>query len=257
MVQEVRLIHGQPRIARLKKELSKSFAMKDLGPAKQILGMKISRDRRNGKIWLSQEKYIEKVLERFKMSKAKAVSTPLAGHFNLSSKHCPTSEEEKEAMKNVPYASAVGSLMYAMVCTRPDIAHAFGVVSRFLSNPGKEHWVAVKWILCYLRGTSRVCLCFDNGKAMLDGYTDANMAGDVDSRKSTSGYMMTFAGAAVSWQSRLQKCVALLTTEAEYIAMTEDCKEVIWLKKFLQELGIKQESCWSSTKCIRMTMAPT
>ncbi|CAN0919975.1 Retrovirus-related Pol polyprotein from transposon TNT 1-94 [Linum grandiflorum] len=102
-------------------------------------------------------------------------------------------------MKNVPYASAVGSLMYAMVCTRPDIAHAFGVVSRFLSNPGKEHWVAVKWILCYLRG------------------------------------------AAVSWQSRLQKCVALLTTEAEYIAMTEDCKEVIWLKKFLQELGIKQE----------------
>ncbi|CAN0846213.1 Retrovirus-related Pol polyprotein from transposon TNT 1-94 [Linum grandiflorum] len=228
-------------IARLKEELSKSFAMKDLGPAKQILGMKISRDRRNGKIWLSQEKYIERVLERFKMSKAKTVSTPLAGHFNLSSKHCPTSEEDKEEMKNVPYASAVGSLMYAMVCTRPDIAHAVGVVSRFLSNPGKEHWAAVKWILRYLRGTSRVCLCFGNGKAMLEGYTDANMAGDVDSRKSTSGYMMTFAGAAVSWQSRLQKCVALSTTEAEYIAVTEACKEVLWLKKFLQELGIKQE----------------
>ncbi|CAL1379209.1 unnamed protein product [Linum trigynum] len=134
-------------IDRLKKELSKSFAMKDLGPAKQILGMRISRDRRNGKIWLSQERYIERVLERFNMSKAKAVSTPLGGHFKLSVKHCPTSDEEKEAMKNVPYASVVGSLMYVMVCTRPDIAHAVGIVSRFLSNPGKEHWRAVKWIL--------------------------------------------------------------------------------------------------------------
>ncbi|CAL1383495.1 unnamed protein product [Linum trigynum] len=228
-------------IDRLKKELSKSFAMKDLGPAKQILGMRISRDRRNGKIRLSQERYIERVLERFNMSKAKAVSTPLGGHLKLSVKHCPTSDEEKEAMKNVPYASIVGSLMYAMVCTRPDIAHAVGIVSRFLSNPGKEHWRAVKWILRYLRGTSRVCLCFGNGKTILDGYTDANMAGDVDSRKSTSGYMMTFAGAAVSWQSKLQKCVALSTTEAEYIAVTEACKEMLWLKKFLQELGIKQE----------------
>ncbi|CAL1413510.1 unnamed protein product [Linum trigynum] len=85
--------------------------MKDLGQAKRILGMRISRDRRNGKIWLSQERYIERVLERFNVSKAKAVSTLLGGHFILSSKHCPTSEEEKEAMKNVPYASAVGSLM--------------------------------------------------------------------------------------------------------------------------------------------------
>ncbi|CAL1393260.1 unnamed protein product [Linum trigynum] len=215
--------------------------MKDLGPAKQILGMRISRDRRNGNFWLSQERYIERVLERFNMSKAKAVSTPLGGHFKLSLKHCPTSEEEKVAMKNVPYASAVGSLMYAMVCTRLDIAHAVGIVSRFLSNPWKEHWRAVKWILRYLRGTSRVCLCFSNDKTILDGYTDANRAGDVDSRKPTSRYMMTFAGAAVSWQSKLQKCVALSTTEVEYIVVMDACKEMLWLKKFLQELGIKQK----------------
>ena len=187
------------KIDRLKKELSKSFAMKDLGPARQILGMKISRDRQNGKLWLSQEKYIEKVLNRFNMSKAKEVSTPLAGHFKLNIKQCPTSEKDKEDMKKVPYASAVGSLMYAMVCTRPDIAHAVGVVSRYLSNPGKEHWNAVKWILRYLKGTSRLCLCFDNGKTMLDGYTDADMAGDLDNRKSTFGYLMIFAGGAVSW----------------------------------------------------------
>ena len=90
-----------------------------------------------------------------------------------------------------------------MVCIRPDIAHAVGVVSRFLSNPGKEHWAAVKWILRYLRGTSKVCLCFGDGKPMLDGFTDSDMAGDVDSRKSTSGYLMTFAGGAVAWQSKL------------------------------------------------------
>lgn len=101
-------------------------------------------------------------------------------------------------MKNVPYASAVGSLMYAMVCTKSDIAHVVGVVSWFLSNSGKEHWNAVKWILRYLEGTSRVCLSFGDGKPVLDGYTDADMGGDVDSRKSTSGYLMTFVEAAVS-----------------------------------------------------------
>jgi len=108
-------------------------------------------------------------------------------------------------MQKIPYSFAVGSLMYAMVCTRLDIAHAVGIVSRFLANPGKEHWKAMKWILMYLKGTSRVCLCLGSGKLVLNGYTNAYMAGDVDSRKSTSCYMMTFLGGAVSWQSRLQK----------------------------------------------------
>ena len=199
------LIIGQDitNIKDLKKETNKTFAMKDLGAAKKFFGMRILRDRKNKKLWLSQEKYIEKVLERFNMGSSKPVSTPLAGHFKLSSKQCPTSEKDKEDMKKVPYASAVGSLMYAMVCTRPDIAHAVGLVSRFLSNPGKKHWQAVKWILRYLRGTSKICLRFGDDKPVLCGYTDADMAGDVDTRKSTSGYMMTFAGGAVSWQSKL------------------------------------------------------
>ena len=96
-------------------------------------------------------------------------------------------------MQHVPYASAVGSLMYAMVCTRPDIAHVVSVVSRFLSNPGIEHWKVVKWILRYLRGTSNLKLCFRIGKLVLCGYTNSDMARDVDSRKSTSGYLITFA----------------------------------------------------------------
>ena len=229
------------RINNLKKELSKSFAMKDLGPAKQILGLKIARDRVANKIWLSQEKYIEKVLQRFSMNGAKAVSCPLANHFQLSTKQCPSTDAEKTEMESIPYASAVGSLMYAMVCTRPDIAHAVGVVSRFLSNPGKEHWAAVKWILRYLRGTSKFCLCFGDSNPVLVGYTDADMAGDVDTRRSTSGYLITFSGGAVSWQSRLQKCVALSTTEAEFIVATEASKELLWMKKFLSELGFQQE----------------
>ena len=228
------------RIQNLKGELSKSFAMKDLGPAKQILGIRITRDRKCKKLWLSQEKYIEKVLQRFNMAKAKAVSTPLPTSLKLSVKQSPN-EQEEEYLQKVPYASAVGSLMYAMVCTRPDLAHAVGVVSRFLSNPGKEHWNAVKWILRYLQGTSSLKLCFGTEKPILCGYTDSDMAGDVDSRRSTSGYLVTFAGGAVSWQSRLQKCIALSTTEAEFIAATEACKELLWMKKFLNELGFTQK----------------
>ncbi|PKI73919.1 hypothetical protein CRG98_005683 [Punica granatum] len=222
--------HDMSKIAYLNKELNKSFAMKDLGPAKQILGMHISRDRSSGKLWLSQKKYIEKILDPFNMGNAKPVSSPLVSHFKLSSKQYPTSEKEKEEMKKVLYSSTVGSLMYAMVCTRPNIAHSVGV-----------HWNAVKWILRYLRGTSKVCLHFGTDKPELVGYTNTDIAGDIDSRKSTSGYLMTFAGGAISWQSKLQKCIALSTTEAEYIAVTEGCKEMLWLQKFLQELSLKQE----------------
>ncbi|KAJ4724838.1 Retrovirus-related Pol polyprotein from transposon TNT 1-94 [Melia azedarach] len=187
----------------LKKQLSKSFAMKDLGPAKQIIGIQIHRDRAAKKLCISQEHYIEKVLERFNMSNAKVVSTPLATHFRLSTKQSPTTDKEKEDMEKVPYASAVGSLMYAMVCTRSDIAHAVGIVSRFLSNPGREHLNAVKWIMRYLRGTSNFKLTFGSGKPLLVGYTDLDMAGDVDTRKSTTGYLMTLSGGVVAWQSRL------------------------------------------------------
>ena len=100
----------------------------------------------------------------------------------------------------------------------------------------------MKWILRYLRGTSKSCLQFGgNSKPVLEGFTDADMAGDLDSRKSTSGHLIIFAGGAISWQSKLQKCVALSTTEAEYIAVTEACKEVLWMKKLLEELGQEQE----------------
>ena len=114
----------------LKRKLSKSFEMKDLGAAKQILGMRITRDRKNHKLTLSQGEYIEKVLQRFRIQNAKPISTPLAIHFKLSKDMCPETHEEIDYMSRIPYSLVVGSLMYAMVCTRPDIAHAVGVVSR-------------------------------------------------------------------------------------------------------------------------------
>ena len=140
-------------------------------------------------------------------------------------------------MERVPYASTVGSLIYAMVCTRPDIAYAVGVVSRFLSNPGREHWNAVKWIMRYLRGTSSLRLVFGNEKPLLVGYTYADKAGDVDTCKSTSGLLITFVGGVVAWQPRLQKCVAFSTIEVEFIAAIEACKKLLWMKRFLQDLG--------------------
>jgi ATP-binding cassette subfamily B (MDR/TAP) protein 1 len=126
-------------ITTLKAQLSSEFEIKDLGSAKKILGMEIKRDRKSSLLFLSQEKYIEKVLHRFNMLDAKFVSTPIASHFKLSALQYPTSEDDIEYMSRVSYSSAVGSLMYVMVCSRPDLSHAMSLVSRYMANPGKEH----------------------------------------------------------------------------------------------------------------------
>ena len=232
-------------IAKLKAQLSSEFEMKDLGAAKKILGMEITRERHSGKLYLSQKGYIEKVLRRFNMHDAKPVSTPLAAHFRLSSDLCPQSDYDIEYMSRVPYSSAVGSLMYAMVCSRPDLSHALSVVSRYMANPGKEHWKAVQWIFRYLRGTSSACLQFGRSRDGLVGYVDSDFAGDLDRRRSLTGYVFTIGGCAVSWKASLQATVALSTTEAEYMAISEACKEAIWLR------GLYTELC-GVTSCINI-----
>ena len=128
------------------------------------------------------------------MKHAKPVSTPLGAHFKLRKKSCSSSKKEKKDIASTIYSSAFGSLMYAMVYTRPNIAYAVGVVNRFMINPGKDHWEAVKWIFRYLRGSSKLCLTFGDSKPVLEGYVDADWTGDLDGRKSTSGYLFTFAG---------------------------------------------------------------
>ncbi|KAH9726184.1 hypothetical protein KPL70_008163 [Citrus sinensis] len=187
---------NRDEIERLKKQLTSEFEMKDLGDAQRILGMEIRRDKKNRSVWLTQKSYLKKVLERFGMDdKTKPVCTPLAPHFKLSSSSCPRSQEERDYMARVPYASVVGSLMYAMVCTRPDISQAVSMVSRYMHNPGKNQWLAVKWILRYLYGTIDVGLLFkkDCGQQCV-GYCDSDFAGDLDKRRSTTGYVFTLGG---------------------------------------------------------------
>ena len=132
------------------------------------------------------------------MNKAKPVSTPMGCHFKLSKEQSLKIEEGRDHMSNVSYALAIGSLMYAMVCTRPDIAHAVGVVSRFINRHGKQHWKAIKWILRYLRGLSDTCLYFTCASLKLQGYIDADFASDIDSRKSTTRFDFTLDGIAIS-----------------------------------------------------------
>ena len=148
------------------------------------------------------------------MQDCKPISTPLPVSFKLSSSMSPSNEEGRMEMSRVPYASAVESLMFAMICTRPDIAHAVGVVSRYMANPGREHWNAVKRILRYIKGTSDVALCYGGLDFIVRGYVDSDYAGDLDRSKSTTGYVFTLTGGAVSWVSKLQSVVANSTTEA-------------------------------------------
>ena len=233
---------SQTEIDKLKAQLSAEFEMKDLGEAKKILGMEINRDRESGKLWLTQKQYLKKVLQRFGIHvNTKAVSTPLAPHMKLSNLLSPTTDEERAYMAKVPYASAVGSLMYAMVCTRPDISQAVSVVSRYMHDPGEGHWEAVKWIMRYLKNTVDVGLEFEQDKSLglcVVGYCDSDYAGDLDKRRSTTGFLYTLAKAPVSWKSTLQSTVALSTTEAEYMAISEAVKEAIWLHGLLEDLGV-------------------
>ncbi|KAH9727082.1 Integrase catalytic domain-containing protein [Citrus sinensis] len=229
------------RLTTVRVVLAMEFEMKDLGPADKILGMQIHRDRNNRKIWLSQKNYLKKILRHFNMQDCKSISTPLPVNFKLSSSMCPSNEVERKEMSRVPYALAVGSLMFAMICTRPDIAQAVGAVSRYMANPGGEHWIGVKRILRYIKGTSDVTLCYEGSEFTVKGYVDSDFAGDLDKRKSTTGYVFTLAGSAVSWVSKLQTVVALSTTEVEYMTATQVCKEAIWIQRLLEDLGHKQE----------------
>jgi hypothetical protein len=131
-----------------------------------------------------------------------------------------------------------------MICTRPDLAQALSIVSKYMSNPGKPHWQAVKWILRYLKGTKQLGIMFESKQevACVAGYVDSDYAGDLDRRRSTTGYVFTCGGGPVSWKATLQVATTLSTTEAEYMALTEASKEAIWLNGLASGLGIQQES---------------
>ena len=160
---------------------------------------------------------------------------------------CPKTSKERETMSRVPYSNAVGSLMYPMMCTRPNICYVVGLVSRYQSNLGSENWKAVKRIMRYLKGTADYCLCYQEADLCLRGYTNANYGGDLDERKSTSGYAFLLNNGAISWSSKKQICIALSTMEAKFIACSTRVQEVVWLLQFLENLGVQDRSKGSMT----------
>lgn len=174
-------------IKQVKECLSKEFEMKDLGNASKILGMDIIRNREEGWLILSQENYLEKVLKNFKMEEARPVVAPIATHMKLRSLSKDERVEEASFMENIPYSSTVGSLMYAMVGFRPDLGYAVGLVCRFMSSPGRDHWSAVKWILRYLKGTLKTRLMFrKHSEFGIEGFSDSDYSADLDKRRSVT-----------------------------------------------------------------------
>ena len=203
--------------------------MKNLGMTKKILGIEILRNKKPSKLYLSQKGYIEKVLHRFNMQNVKPVNTPLVAHFRLSYALSPQLDDDVHYMSRIPYSSAMGSLMYAMVCSCPDLSY---VVKRYMANPGKEHWKEVQWIFRYLRDSIDVCLHFGRTRDEVVRYVDFDFAGDLDKRKSLTGYVFTIGGCAINWKATLQTTVALSTIE-----VTEACKEAIQLKGLFGEFS--------------------
>nr|GEY93839.1 retrotransposon protein, putative, Ty1-copia subclass [Tanacetum cinerariifolium] len=182
---------SKTEIGSTKSLLKREFDMKELGEAKKILGMEIVRDRSRKIMMVSQSRYVSKILNNFRIDNGKSVHMPLGGHFKLLLKDCPVRDCGVEKMSKVPYANAVGSLMYLMVCTRPNIAYAVSVVSRHLANPGKNHWKVVKWILKYLRGTANMGLVYgtDRGNHVdVTCFVDSDYAKDPDKGRPITCY---------------------------------------------------------------------
>lgn len=151
--------------------------------------------------------------------------------------------EEESELDVFPFREAVGSLMYAMVCTRPDIAYAVNQVAQFCNSPKRVHWEAVKRIFAYLKGTADYGITFSSykqGQNVLVSYSDSDYAGDVSTRRSTTGYILMLNNGPVTWCSQRQKCTSLSTTEAEYVAMCETAKETSWMRRLLSGIGCEQ-----------------
>ncbi|GJW42392.1 retrotransposon protein, putative, ty1-copia subclass [Tanacetum coccineum] len=203
-----------PMLQDVKSWLGKCFAMKDLGEAAYILGIKIYRDRSRRLIGLSQNAYIDKILKRFKMDTSKRGTIPMQPNVDLRKSQGPSTPAEVKRMKGIPYASAVGSIMYAVRCTRPDVAFSQNLTSRYQQNPGESHWTAVKNILKYLRNTKDMFLVYGGDSTTELGvtcYTDASWETDRDDLRSQT---------------------------AEYRVIAEAAMEAIWIRKFIFRLGV-------------------
>lgn len=229
----------------VRSELAKEFKMNYLGPIGYIVGIEVLRDRSKREIKITQRQYIKNVLKKFNMENCKSAKTPLSSSVKLCKNGILENNgdqnfksHEENGKDNPPYMEAVGSLIYAMIGTRPDICYAVGVVSRYMSCYKKAHWEAVKHIMRYLKGTTDLAIVYDGSmNTPLQGYSDSDWGSDVDDRKSVSGYTFLLCNGAVSWHSKKQATVAKSTVEAEYVGLSITASEAKWEIQFLKELG--------------------
>ncbi|KAK1918670.1 hypothetical protein P3342_001719 [Pyrenophora teres f. teres] len=220
-------------IAALKSALSARFEMSDLGECHYYLGMEIIRDRPNHTLRLSQAGYLAKILQDFGMANCSPNTVPMSGNL------CPgPAGFQASKLDTKRYQKAIGSLMYLMLGTRPDIAFTVGCLSRYMSNPADIHHAAVKHLWRYLKGTSNLTLVYHGDLKPLQGYTDADWGSDPDTRRSTAGYAFNLGSAVISWSSKRQPTVALSSCEAEYMGQTQATKEAVWLRGLLTEFQI-------------------
>lgn len=218
----------------IKEKLMEEFDITDLGTADCVLGMKIIRTH-DGNILLNQSSYIKRILEKFNMFNCKPAATPMEVGLKLQKGDCQNC--------NFDYRSLIGYLMYLAVCSRPDIAHSVSYLSQFNNCYSEEHWKAAKRILRYLKGTIDFSLNFQKeGKMVITGFTDADWGSTELDRKSYTGYVFSLGNSVVSWESRKQRTVALSSTEAEYMAVSDSCREALFLQTFVREcLGLNCE----------------
>jgi hypothetical protein len=210
---------------KLKCKLEAEYDMIDLGELHHCLGIEFKRDRAARTITVSQKHFIEEVLERFGMQDCKPIGTPIDPKTRLLKLSDDEFKQCEGEMEGVPYKQAVGSLMYIMVGTRADLAFPQSVVSQHMTRPWPMHWAAVKRFMRYLKGTKDIVLCLGSNDIALKGYCDADWAGDASDRRSTTGYVFMLGNAAISWNSKRQPTIALSTTEAEYMAASQSCRE--------------------------------
>lgn len=220
----------------VKSKLDAEFAMKDMGIIKHYLDMDIHYLREEGKVVMSQSHFVSEILDRFSMSSCKPAKTPMESKVILR----PHIDGETTIMQ-APYRRLVGSVMYLMLCTRPEISFSVGVLSKFISSPTSVHWTSAKRLLRFLRGTSKSNLVFRSAKELnIVAYCDADWASSHD-RKSTTGYLIYVGGNLVSWKSKKQSTVALSSTEAEIISATETTREILWIESILISFGLNRE----------------
>ena len=231
--------NDKPRLEELKNKLKETFKMTDLGEPKKFLGIKIERNREKGELTISQQQYIESMLKRFKMDECNPQSTP-----TVTRQVAKRDQNKLEASKilkstgmekNVPYREAIGSLLYLAGATKPDIAFAVNYLARYQQNPTEEDWMDVKRTLRYLRGTAEIKLTYKGKSEDMDTMTDASFR-DCSNSTSTSGYVIRLFGDAIAWRSHKQTYVSLSTCQAEYLAMSEACQELISLDKAIRDM---------------------